>query len=129
MWCRFRARVASRNCATFDLLPDSASIRSSASCTTQVTRANPHQVWCVEVNGPSHYLIGAEREAGDSRVGATRLKMHHLTLLGYTVVMVPYWEWDKIDYRCHCRTAFFFPPFFDAFSSFTRPHPFYRLYF
>jgi hypothetical protein len=32
-------------------------------------------------------------------MGGTRLKMHHLTLLGYDVVTVPYWDWDKIDYR------------------------------
>jgi hypothetical protein len=46
--------------------------------------------WAVEFDGPSHFL-----KTG-SPTGATLLKRRHLQLLGYHLVSVPYWEWDKV---------------------------------
>jgi hypothetical protein len=45
----------------------------------------------VEFDGPSHFL------ASRSPTGATLLKRRHLTLLGYQLVSVPYWEWEKVQ--------------------------------
>ncbi|KAJ1486562.1 hypothetical protein T484DRAFT_1789163 [Baffinella frigidus] len=47
--------------------------------------------WAVEVDGPFHFL-------GDGRTprGGTLLKRKQLGLLGYTVVAVPFWEWDTL---------------------------------
>ena len=47
--------------------------------------------WAVEVDGPSHFL-------GDGRTpsGSTLLKRKQLRQLGYTVVAVPFWEWDAL---------------------------------
>jgi hypothetical protein len=47
--------------------------------------------WAVEVDGPFHFL-------GDGRTpsGSTLLKRKQLGLLGYTVVPVPFWEWDAL---------------------------------
>jgi len=50
----------------------------------------------VEVNGPSHYFAGSHNR---DKIGATRLKEHHLALLGYQLATVPYWDWDKLDYQ------------------------------
>jgi len=49
----------------------------------------PTDVWAVEVDGPFHFL-------GDGRTpsGSTLLKRRLLGLLGYTVVPVPFWEWN-----------------------------------
>jgi len=44
--------------------------------------------WAVEFHGPSHFLA-----SGDP-TGATLLKRRHLQLLGHTLVIVPYWEWN-----------------------------------
>ena len=45
----------------------------------------------VEVDGPFHFL-------GDGRTpsGSTLLKRKQLGQLGYTVVPVPFWEWDAL---------------------------------
>jgi len=48
------------------------------------------QRWAVEFDGPSHFL------ACGSPTGATLLKRRHLQQLGYTLVVVPYWEWDRV---------------------------------
>jgi hypothetical protein len=45
----------------------------------------------VEVDGPSHF-IGTGRTPN----GGTLLKRRHLQRLGYTLVTVPYWEWDGL---------------------------------
>jgi hypothetical protein len=47
--------------------------------------------WAVEFDGPSHFL------ASGAPVGATLLKRRHLQLLGYALVSVPYWEWDRCN--------------------------------
>ncbi|KAJ1471203.1 hypothetical protein T484DRAFT_3543624 [Baffinella frigidus] len=51
----------------------------------------PGVKWAVEVDGPTHYL-------GDARTpsGSTLLKRKQLGQLGYTVVPVPFWEWDAL---------------------------------
>jgi hypothetical protein len=46
----------------------------------------------VEVDGPSHFIGGSRAPNG-----ATLLKRRHLELLGYSVVPVPYWEWDALS--------------------------------
>ena len=47
--------------------------------------------WAVEVDGPCHFL-------GDGRTpsGSTLLKRKQLGQLGYTVVPVPFWEWEAL---------------------------------
>ena len=47
----------------------------------------------IEVDGPSHYLLPAGREAN----GNTRLKRCVLLQLGYQVASVPYWEWNGLE--------------------------------
>ena len=47
--------------------------------------------WVVEFDGPSHFL------ACRTPTGATLIKQHQLRLLGYTLVSLPYWEWDRLD--------------------------------
>jgi len=49
------------------------------------------QRWAVEFDGPSHFL------ASGSPNGATLLKRRHLQQLGYTLVVVPYWEWGRVE--------------------------------
>ena len=46
--------------------------------------------WAVEYDGPYHFL------AGRSPLSGTLMKRRHLQLLGYTVVSLPYWEWDLL---------------------------------
>ena len=46
--------------------------------------------WAVEFDGPSHFL------ACGSPNGATLLKRRHLQQLGYTLVVITYWEWDRV---------------------------------
>ena len=45
----------------------------------------------VEFDGPSHFL------ASGAPTGATLLKRRHLSLLGHTLVSVPYWEWGRCE--------------------------------
>jgi hypothetical protein len=47
--------------------------------------------WAVEFDGPSHFLPSG------APIGATLLKRRHLQLLGYALVSVPYWEWDRCN--------------------------------
>jgi hypothetical protein len=51
----------------------------------------PVSDWAVEVDGPTHFI-------GDGRTpsGSTLLKRKQLGQLGYTVVPVPFWEWDVL---------------------------------
>jgi len=46
--------------------------------------------WAVEFDGPTHFLVCR------APTGATLIKRHHLHLLGYTLVSLPYWEWDSV---------------------------------
>ena len=45
----------------------------------------------VEVDGPSHFLAD-----GRTPSGATALKRRQLRVAGWTLVSVPYWEWDAL---------------------------------
>jgi hypothetical protein len=47
--------------------------------------------WAVEVDGPSHFLADVRTPSG-----STLLKRKHLRQLGYTVVPVPFWEWEAL---------------------------------
>ncbi|KAJ1474736.1 RAP domain-containing protein [Baffinella frigidus] len=47
--------------------------------------------WAVEVDGPTHFLGG-----GRTPNGSTLLKRKQLGQMGYTVVPVPFWEWDAL---------------------------------
>jgi len=44
----------------------------------------------LDLTGPSHFL------SCGSPTGATLLKHRHLQQLGYALVVVPYWEWQKV---------------------------------
>jgi hypothetical protein len=46
--------------------------------------------WAVEFDGPSHFW------ASRLPVGGTLMKRRHLAMLGYTVVSLPFWEWDQL---------------------------------
>ena len=46
----------------------------------------------LEVDGPSHYLLPGGRETN----GSTLLKRRVLSMLGYKVMSVPYWEWNGL---------------------------------
>ncbi len=46
--------------------------------------------WSVEFDGPSHFLTCR------LPLGGTLMKRRHLELLGYTVVSLPFWEWDQL---------------------------------
>lgn len=48
------------------------------------------QGWAVEFDGPRHFL------ACGAPTGATLIKRNHLQLLGYTLVSLPYWEWNNV---------------------------------
>ena len=50
----------------------------------------------VEVDGPFHFIRKSGESQGRSANGATMMKRRHLGLLGYSVVPVPYWEWDEL---------------------------------
>jgi len=58
------------------------------------------QRWAVEFDGPSHFLTCG------SPKGATLLKRRHLQQLGYLVVVVPYWEWDRVKGRMASEVQF-----------------------
>ena len=51
----------------------------------------PTGLWAVEVDGPFHFLQDARTPSG-----STLLKRRLLGLLGYTVVPVPFWEWNAL---------------------------------
>ena len=47
----------------------------------------------VEVDGPNHFVQGPRQHLPS---GATLLKRRQLEALGYSVVSVPFWEWDHL---------------------------------
>jgi type IV secretory pathway VirB3-like protein len=53
----------------------------------------------IEVDGPHHYLGGEAVEAGQGRVvdGSTQFKHRTLTQLGWTVLQVPYFDWNALS--------------------------------
>ncbi len=46
--------------------------------------------WAVEFDGTSYFLTSR------LPVGGTLMKRRNLELLGYTVVSLPFWEWDQL---------------------------------
>ena len=44
----------------------------------------------MEFDGPWHFL------ACRAPTGATWIKRHHVHLLGYSLVSIPYWEWYNL---------------------------------
>ena len=56
--------------------------------------------WAVEFDGPTHFL------ACRAPTGATLIKRHHLHLLGYTLVSVPYWEWARTCAQAGAREQY-----------------------
>jgi len=55
----------------------------------------------LEVDGPSHFLEACvtrdlAKPSGLRETGATFLKHRQLKRAGWTVVQVPYWEWDAL---------------------------------
>ena len=55
----------------------------------------------VEVDGPSHFVRGAD---GLWPSGATLLKQRQLRALGYRLVSVPFWEWNELRSRAEQST-------------------------
>jgi hypothetical protein len=47
--------------------------------------------WAVEVDGPRHFL------ACRSPTGATVIKRRLVRLLGFSLVSIPFWEWDSLQ--------------------------------
>jgi hypothetical protein len=47
--------------------------------------------WAVEVDGPTRFL-----KDGRTPNGSTLLKRRQLVQLGYTVVEMPFWEWEAL---------------------------------
>ena len=55
----------------------------------------------LEVDGPFHFLVACvtrdlAKPSGLRETGATFLKHRQLKRAGWTVVQVPYWEWDAL---------------------------------
>ena len=48
----------------------------------------------VEVDGPSHFVGRTQKPTG-----ATALKRRQLCAFGWTLLVVPYWEWDRLSGR------------------------------
>ncbi len=55
-----------------------------------------HVKIAVEVDGPSHFICKSRERKSRIADGATMMKRRHLGLLGYSVVSVPYWEWNEL---------------------------------
>jgi RAP domain len=71
--------------------------------------ANIKQKIAIEVDGPSHYLLSIDnnilmkhgqiaKAINKFEVnGSTMLKRRLLTLMGWNVIVVPYWEWNAVQ--------------------------------
>jgi hypothetical protein len=59
-------------------------------CVNEKSRTGAAAGWAVEFDGPSHFLTCR------LPIGGTLMKRRHLELLGYTVVNLPFWEWDQL---------------------------------
>ena len=70
------------------------SIDAISSALSRLTPANSSQLKpiAIEVDGPSHYYINSTKYTSYSK-----LKHKILTNLGYTVLHVPYFEWNKLN--------------------------------
>ena len=55
----------------------------------------PSQRVAVEVDGPSHFLM-ANPQGQYKPTGATALKRRLLTMAGWRVVSIPFFEWDRL---------------------------------
>ena len=74
---------------SIDVLVRRRSAEGSSSGANSVEE--PAGEWAVEVDGPTHFLW-----EGRTPSGSTMLKRKQLGQLGYTVVPVPFWEWDVL---------------------------------
>jgi hypothetical protein len=74
---------------SIDVLVQRRSARGSSGGAKPVEE--PAGVWAVEVDGPFHFLSD-----GRTPSGSTLLKRKQLRQLGYTLVPVPFWEWDVL---------------------------------
>ena len=63
-------------------------------------RAPSGTVWAVEFDGPSHFMPSG------SPTGATVIKQRQLELLGYALVSVPSWEWDRLGKEDNARQEY-----------------------
>ena len=63
-------------------------------------RAPSGKVWAVEFDGPSHFM------SSGSPTGATVIKQRQLELLGYALVSVPSWEWDRLGKEDNARQEY-----------------------
>ena len=68
----------------------SVDMRVHMSCVNAKSSTGAAAGWAVEFDGPSHFLTCR------LPVGGTLMKWRHLELLGYTVVSLPFWEWDQL---------------------------------
>jgi len=55
--------------------------------------------WAVEFDGPMQFM------ACRAPTGETLIKRHHIQLLGYTLVSVPFWEWDRVCEAGGCEAG------------------------
>ena len=58
------------------------------------------RMWAVEFDGPSHFMPSG------SPTGATVIKRRQLELLGYALVSMPYWEWDRLGKKGSAREEY-----------------------
>jgi hypothetical protein len=59
-------------------------------CLSSKSSAGAATGWAVEFDGPSHFWTCR------LPVGGTLMKRRYLELLGFTVVSLPFWEWDQL---------------------------------
>ena len=65
-----------------------------------VDLAWPSKKICVEVQGPSHYLVGAEGGGRNVVNGATKFKRRVLEKMGWRVGEVEWWRWQEEGAGC-----------------------------
>ena len=58
--------------------------------------AQPASKHGVEVDGPSHYVRDSSQSGALVENGATRFKTRLLEGFGWTIIRVPFYEWDNL---------------------------------